>query len=141
MLVDSTGQYFGIVAQKKNCFVDQTMLQSTRTQELKRTTAAIERKKIQMSRQFVDEEAEAEYCKRMLKQYEEKNARIKQKELEKRKSFQKMILVDQVYEDVDIDEDDHEEDHDDPHEDTHGILDEDVDDFEGPSALVDDEEY
>ncbi len=101
VLVDATGQYFGIVAQKKSSFLDQSMLMSARTQQIAKADAALERKKIQMSEKFEDEELEAEYCRRKLKAIEEKNASMKNKEIDAKKKFNKMILVDQVYDDID----------------------------------------
>lgn len=78
------------------------MLLSARTQELARSEAALEKKKRLMSEKFQDEEEEIEYCKRKLAMHEEKKS-TRNKSVE---AFQKRILVDQVYEDIDQDEED-----------------------------------
>jgi hypothetical protein len=130
VLVDATGQYFGIVAQKRSSFLDQSMLMSARTQQIAKADAALERKKIQMSEKFEDDELEAEYCRRKLKAIEEKNTLMKKKEIDAKKKFNKMILVDQVYDCVDeniensLDEENVQED----------IYDE--DDLSGPTIYV-----
>ena len=46
--------------------------------------AAIEKKKLKMSKKFADEEMEIEYCKRMLKSHQEKKEKTKLDELAKR---------------------------------------------------------
>ena len=63
------------------------MLTSARTREKQRIDSMVERKKLQMSQKFADEEMEVEYCKRMLKSYEEKNDKMKKIQVEKRNQY------------------------------------------------------
>lgn len=103
VLVDATGQYFGIVAQKKSSFLDQSMLKSARTQELAKSNASLARMKFQMSEKFDDEEQEAEYCRKRLQAFEEKKSQLDKHQLEAQKAWQKRTLFDQVYEEIDED--------------------------------------
>lgn len=72
LLEDPSGQYFGMVLQKKAEFKQKTLVMSERSRQKKRKEEAEAEVKRNHANQLLDEEAEFEYCQKMLKQIAKK---------------------------------------------------------------------
>lgn len=79
LLIDPTEEHFGIRLQKESSFSHKSMVKSARSKEKQRIAKAEEKLKLQIASKILDEEAQYEYCKKMLD------------EIEKRKKFAKNI--------------------------------------------------
>lgn len=85
VLVDASGQYFGMNAQKRSQFVNQALLTSERTKQINLTNARADKEKEKISRLFVDDIARELACKKMLLEFEERRlAKAKMDEAQKK---------------------------------------------------------
>lgn len=72
LIEDPSNQYFGIVLQKKAEFKQKALVVSERSREKKRKEEAESEIKKKLASQLLDDEAQYEYCQKMLKELGEK---------------------------------------------------------------------
>lgn len=71
-------------AQMRSNFENQSLLTSSRTKELARSDARAEKEKAKISKMFINEEAQEEACKKMLRDIEERReAKAKSDEIQR----------------------------------------------------------
>jgi len=110
LLVDPTEQYFGIRLQKKSIFSNRALVTSMRSREIQREKQAEEEQKKKFANQILDEEAQYQFCQKMLDQLNDKRKlkRKKEEQLEEEKQRED-FAVEIQYDDDDESEHDQEE--------------------------------
>jgi hypothetical protein len=119
VLVDSSKEYFGKVAQKKSTFENQSVLTSSRTAEKIKKEKDMAKEKKRISKIFDDDMKKLEYCKKFVAQFKENEneERMKKVKHSKHKEKEQIVKEDESVSDSYDDDDESVSDSDEIHSD------------------------